>query len=191
MPDLSPDMLKRLLRYDPETGEFFWRGRTQDMFSDSRTRSSAHMCNNWNSTYSGKPAGFYSNSSGYRHIIVLGRNVLAHRAAYAIMTGEWPHKYMDHINRVRTDNRWSNLRPANQCENARNTALPADNKTGYKGVHYNTKRKKFAASIRVNRKLIWLGYHATAEGAALAYDGAAERLHGDFAFLNFGDDYAG
>jgi len=53
------------------------------------------------------------------------RNVKAHRFAFLVMTGTWPRFTVDHINGVRTDNRWCNLRDVTIQENRRNqTAIP-------------------------------------------------------------------
>jgi hypothetical protein len=100
---------------------------------------------------------------------------------HSLITGE---NYVDHINGNGLDNRRSNLRPCTHIENMRNTKLYANNKTGFKGVHYNKRDKKYQANIRVDKKLKALGYYPTAIEAARAYDNAAKEYFGSFARLN-------
>lgn len=87
----------------------------------------------------------------------------------------------DHINGNGLDNRRSNLRIATPQQNQCNRGKQRNNTTGFKGVYYNKKCDKFAAAIRANKKLHYLGLFSTAEGAHAAYCAAADRLHGDFA----------
>lgn len=92
---------------------------------------------------------------------------------------------VDHINRNRLDNRRSNLRICTQFENARNVG-PASHKK-YKGTIKEIKGKSVGwhAKIRCGGKQIYLGYFKDEESAARAYDKAASKLHGEFAYLNF------
>lgn len=107
---------------------------------------------------------------------------------HSLITG-WP--LVDHVNCDGLDNRRENLRPATTAENARNarkTAMPTASQ--FKGVHRNRDWGRWIASIRVNRKSVYLGaFHSEAE-AARAYDAAARELFGEFARLNFPDEPA-
>ena len=87
---------------------------------------------------------------------------------------------VDHINRNTLDNRKCNLRVCNQSENQSNRLKPKNNTSGYKGVSYCKKSKKYRSTI--NKKLI--GYFTTIEEAMIAYDNAAIEIHKDFALLN-------
>lgn len=60
-----------------------------------------------------------------------------------------------------------------------------DNVSGYFGVYWETKRARWRATIKNDRKTKFLGYHKTAEEAARAYDVAARELHGSVAKQNF------
>ena len=94
-------------------------------------------------------------------------------------------KMIDHINCDRLDNRMSNLRIVNASQNQWNKKTQSNNKTGYKGVFYINKSKKFCAAIGKNRVQTRLGYFETALEAATAYNEAAIKLHGKFARLNY------
>ena len=92
---------------------------------------------------------------------------------------------MDHINGNRNDNRRSNLRICSAKENTRNQKLRSNNTTGYKGVSYDQRRKKYIASITVDYKSKFLGYFSDPIEAALKYDQAAILLFGEYARPNF------
>ena len=109
-----------------------------------------------------------------------------HTSMHSVVMGV---KYVDHINRASTDNRRSNLRVCTQQENTRNRKLQAKPKNGdvrYKGVSYfdHIIKKPYQAKISNGYGSSHLGYFATPEEAADAYDVAAEILHGEFACTN-------
>ena len=101
---------------------------------------------------------------------------------HTLLTG-WP--YVDHVNGNGLDNRRANLRPATNQENQRNRGKQENNTSGFKGVGWHKRIGKWQASVRVDGRLVHLGYHATPEAAARAYDAAALEHHGEFAHLNF------
>lgn len=94
----------------------------------------------------------------------------------------------DHINRNTLDNRKENLRIATRSQNAINRRVTKpDQRSQYRGVRFFTQSGKWRAAITQNRRMISLGLHRTELEAALAYDNAATRIHGEFAQLNFAD----
>ena len=105
----------------------------------------------------------------------------AHRLAWFFVYGEWPQKQIDHINGNKSDNRISNLRLATASQNLSNKGITKSNTSGYKGVSFNRTKKKWMASIKVNKKSINLGYFLTPEEASEAYKAAAIKHHGEFA----------
>lgn len=94
-------------------------------------------------------------------------------------------KGADHINGDGLDNRRSNLRPSTTSQNLCNRGKNKNNQSGFKGVWFRKDTKKWAADITIHRKHIHLGSFLTAEKAALAYDSAALKYHGEFARTNF------
>ena len=94
---------------------------------------------------------------------------------------------IDHINGMPNDNRKANLRIATHQNNSRNTKLRSDNSTGYKGVSFSKRERKYRAYITYGKQ-ISLGYFDSPIDAAKAYDKAAKYYFGEFARLNFGKE---
>lgn len=116
-----------------------------------------------------KAAGFeagYLHRTGYIQIEVNGKAYLAHRLAWLLYWGSWPKENIDHINRVKTDNRICNLRDCSQKVNTSNRGLNKNNTSGYTGVSYNSSRSNWVAKYGTKT----IGYFSTPEEAALARD---------------------
>lgn len=120
---------------------------------------------------------WYKSFQGYA---VASKGLLMHR----LVMDTPSQKYTDHVNKDNLDNRKSNLRVCSQSENMGNSKKRSDNSSGYKGVSFYSSRKNWEAYINKGGKRIKLGYHKTAELAALAYNNKAVELYGDFASLN-------
>jgi hypothetical protein len=88
---------------------------------------------------------------------------------------------VDHINGNRSDNRKGNLRICQRFENQANRKAQRNNSSGFKGVYWVKRSKKWTAQITSNGKSHSLGYFYTAEAAHWAYKKAADELHGNFA----------
>lgn len=176
----TPEQLRELLRYEPETGKLYWKPRPVEMFSAGNTSAEAN-CKAWNTRYAGKEAFTSISTHGYRQGSVFDRMYQAHRVIWAVHYGEWPNGEVDHIDTDRLNNRIANLREATHSENKRNQGIRKSNTSGYKGVSWNSGAKSFCAQIYLEGKRIFLGYHATAEAAHAAYCEAAKKYHGEFA----------
>lgn len=166
----TPDELRQLLRYEPETGKLFWRTRTPYMFTDGN-QTAAHSCGRWNSRWAGKEVGT-TNSHGYKTVVILHGRTSAHRIAWAMCNGRWPSQQLDHINGVRDDNRIINLREVSNMENARNTKRHKNNNSGRTGVFYVESRGIWNAYINVNWRKRSLGNFKTFEQACAAREQA-------------------
>ena len=117
---------------------------------------------------------------GYLSVHVDGKNYLIHRLVWLYIYGEWPEKFIDHVNGRKADNRLRNLRLATREENNRNCGIRSHNKTGYKGVTWLAKPKKWMAQIRVDRKQIFLGNFDCPKKAHSAYAAASVKYHGEY-----------
>lgn len=151
---------KDVLEYNESNGYFYWL----------ETRSSTCI--------KGSIAGSVI-KNGYRLIGVFGKRYRAHHLVWIIMTGsKVPKGYeIDHINRNRDDNRWSNLRLATRSQNNINSKdriskLP-------RGVMLN--KGKYTAYIDKQNKRYYLGTYNTIEEAKLIRDNKAIELYGEFA----------
>ena len=153
---LAQTRLQDVLHYDPDNGVFTWRVR--------KGRIAA-----------GSVAGVIDNL-GYVRICVDQKDYRAHRLAHLWMTGEWPEADMDHIDGVRANNRWKNLRSVTRSVNLQNrhNPIPAS-VTGFLGVSLN--HGKFRARIKLNGKQIGLGNFGTPEEAHAAYLAAKRVIH--------------
>lgn len=155
---LTQEKLKHHLFYDQDSGIFTWikpfkRGQKI-----------------------GCIAGVKHNR-GYWAIQFNKRSYLAHRLAWLYVYGEFPENYIDHIDGVRNNNKIENLRLATGLQNSQNRKLPSNNTSSYIGVYFKTMANKWCAKIDFESKRYYLGNHATAELAYMAYKEAKARLH--------------
>lgn len=89
--------------------------------------------------------------------------------------------HVDHIDGDGLNCRRLNMRLCTQSENNLNTPMRSDNKSGFKGVSWEAKAKKWRAEIGRAGKVRTLGRFATASEAHAAYTAAALELFGEFA----------
>lgn len=161
--DLTAEEARRLIRYEPETGEFFYIER----------RSNA--CRK-----DGRAGSF--GQRGVIQVRILGCNYLGHRLAFLLMTGEWPKNVVDHIDGNPSNNRWCNLRDVSQQVNTYNLrSLPRHKRhSRLLGAHWCEQGQLWKSSITVNGQAKYLGVFATPEEASAAYLEAKRRLHPGF-----------
>lgn len=130
------------------------------------------------------------NSGGYPSVRITldGRVVsyLVHRLIVLAFRGEIPYGLtVDHVNRVRTDNRLGNLRLATQRQQTFNASIrPGSSR--FIGVHRACGR--WRACVMADGQKHYAGYFEDEADAARARDAAARKYHGEFAALNFPAD---
>jgi hypothetical protein len=155
------ELLRELLDYNPETGEFLWKYRMGP------------------EALPGTIVGFPCD--GYWRIRVFGKLYMGHRVAYALMHGRWPKPACDHINSDGLDNRAVNLREATFAQNLQNRRIFKSNKSGVKGVCWVKSMKKWRGYVGYKGKHSYCGHFDTVEEAAKAVEKKRRELHGEFA----------
>ena len=121
------------------------------------------------------PVGIKPTVNGYIHVSCKGQKVLQHRLAWLLMTGAWPTDEIDHINGIKTDNRWENLRSVSSRGNKLNRQRQQNNKSGVNGVHWHKPANKWRAVISINRKPIYIGIFDDIRDAEAARKRAEEK----------------
>lgn len=99
---ISPEVLRELLTYNPDTGKLFWKPRPSEMFKNDRGYCS------WNTRHAHAEAFTSLNPQGSLTGSIFGKTYLAHRVAWALYHGEWPSS-LNHVNGRHDDNRITNL----------------------------------------------------------------------------------
>jgi hypothetical protein len=153
---MDKNLVNEWINYDSDTGVFTWkkkRGRVN----------------------SGDECGSIT-GKGYQRIRLNHKNYMAHRMAWLIVYGQLPSEQIDHMNRVKSDNRIINLRELTNMENVQNKLIAhITNKTGMLGVYVQGGR--YRAAIEHDGKRVNLGMFDTAAEASDAYLAKKRELH--------------
>lgn len=166
--ELTQDYLKSVLLYDPVSGTWTWLYRPL-------------ASPQWNGNFAGKAAGGLDPDTGYLRIRIGNKLFYGHRLAFLYMTGSLPVNECDHENLDRSDCRWENLRDATHAENNTNKSNRSDNTSGFKGVSFDKKSRKWVSDFRINGKRYRRSGFITAELAYEAYCRDAIEHGGEFA----------
>ena len=136
---LTQKRLKELLYYNPENGIFTWK-----------------VCPNTNNRVKiGDIAGGID--EGYVRIRIDSKIYRAQRLSFLYMTGKFPKKEVDHINGLRDDNRWKNLRDVSKSVNQQNTFVARCNNKSTSLLGSYPQKNKFKAMITANNITYYLG----------------------------------
>jgi len=153
---LTQGRLKELLHYNYETGVFTWRVKRMPRISAGDIAISYHP-------------------SGYLQTGIDGKRYLQHRLAFLYMLGRFPLNHVDHINHIRNDNRWRNIRESDYKMNAKNQRMYSNNTSGCTGVIWH--RNRWEAQMRINGVSVYIGVFKNKENAIKARK-KAEIKHG-------------
>lgn len=139
---ITQEEVKRYLDYNPDTGIFRWK--------DGASRKMR----------GGAIAGDIG-SKRYISIGINNRSYQAHRLAWLYVYGEMPKSQIDHINRIRNDNRIANLREVDFFINNRNKGLQRNNKSGYSGIKWCSRINRWEVQIGGKKTRKYLGCFKT------------------------------
>lgn len=167
------EYLRAVLSYNPFTGSLVWRRRSAELFSATARRSAEHCCANWNSRHENAPAGSMS-ARGYLVVRLCGTLFMAHRVAWAIETGEWPHGEIDHIDGQTGNLRFANLRLVDRQQNMKNRRIGSHNTSGFMGLR-PTPSGKWCAYIHIDGRQHSKTF--ASQGRALSWRKSMEREH--------------
>lgn len=158
--------MREHLNYNPSTGDFTW------IKLNPKARS----------IKIGDIAG--TNWNGYIGIGFKDKVWSAHRLAVLYMTGKDIPVGMvvDHINHIKSDNRWLNIRVGSSSQNCYNKPLRSSNKSGHIGVHWSNKRKVWNAKLMAGGKAVLDRTFHNLEDAIEARRLAVEKHHGEYAY---------
>lgn len=123
--------------------------------------------------------------NSYGHVVsnkYIREGVYENISLHRVITNAAPGQIIDHKDGDKLNNTKDNLRKATVAENSRNVGINSRNTTGYKGV--SAYRGRYHANIVFNGVNKYLGSYKKADDAAKAYNISAERLFGEFAWLN-------
>lgn len=135
---LTQKRLKNVLKYTHKTGIWVWKNPTSTKIK------------------AGAIAGTIT-KRGYRKIRIDGTKYRSGRLVWLYVYGVWPVYEIDHKNRIRDDDRFINLREATRFGNIVNKGLLKNNKSGFTGVYFDKRIKRWCAQIEKKRKTYYLG----------------------------------
>ena len=161
---LTQERLKAVLNYNPESGEFTWKGGIRG-------------------ARKGNKAG-YRRADGYRQIRIDCRLYYAHRLAILYTTGVFPVDTVDHKNRIPGDDRILNLRCTTNSQNMANSGAQKGSSSRYKGVSWHQASNKWMVRVMAGGINHYLGTFIAEDKAAEAYNQVASEWFGDYAYLN-------
>lgn len=160
------EVIARCMSYNPRTGKVIWIDKVGP-------RSQARI---------GREVGYQANT-GYRRVAFRlegeRREYAVHRIAWFLHYDEWPAFELDHISRVKNDNRICNLRLSTIPVNNLNVGIKKNNKSGYRGVCWNKKERKWKAKANLDNRGVCLGSYDDLEEASLVVEDFYKKMYGE------------
>jgi hypothetical protein len=138
---LTQKTAQELFNYDPETGNLYWKRPTG-------ARS-----------VPGSIVGTL-NFHGYYTVGIFGKKYKVHRIIWLYVYGYTPEHELDHINRIKTDNRISNLREVSHQCNLRNAKQHKSNTSGVTGINFDRRTSSWGSWITIDSKSRFLGRYS-------------------------------
>lgn len=145
---MTHEYLLAYAHYDETTGVFYKKSNGQKLGYKHKVTKGDHY-------------------AYYIRIAHKGKYYYAHRLAMFYISGSCPPQ-VDHINGDTLDNSKSNLRPTTAFGNMKNMKRTRANTSGFTGVHFYKRDKKWEAKIHVNGRSIILGRFLELEDAIKA-----------------------
>ncbi len=162
---ITRERLDQLIEYQPAIGGFVRRRRIGKGGRCTEGARAGHICR-----------------GGYRIICLDYKDYFEHNLVWFVTTGEWPAAGLevDHRDRCKTNNHPDNLRLATRAQNIANAGLGRNNRTGVKGVYFDTERQKYAVQLKMHGKRCSLGRFDSKDEAAQVLKAAHLRHWGEF-----------
>lgn len=160
--------LRELIDYDPVSGIAAWKSRPVTRPHDKT----------WNSCFAGKQIGGRAKTQ-YFWISIHDVNYLLHRVIFKWMTGK-DVLVVDHKDLDKKNNKWDNLREADQSQNRCNAPTGKSSKSGVKGL-FLTRSGKWQGKVTLQGQHYWTARFQLEEDAKEALEKLRSVVHGDFA----------
>jgi len=157
---LTQEQVRRWFDYNPNTGILSRKRRPRSDFTVLNAQSK------WNNQVN-KPCNSID-TKGYLTIYISGKHYRLHNIIWLWQVGKWPTYEIDHIDRVKHNNSWDNLRDVTTSVNARNKSTRKDNTSGVAGVSYDKRNNHWVAFITIETKRVYLGCFKLKETAIIA-----------------------
>lgn len=178
----SAEYLHECFRYEEPTGRLFWKVRPLSHFEREReypAYSAERECKRWNTRYAhtealATPDPVEEYKSGNIHKVTYK----AHRVIWKMKTEKEPPDVIDHEDRDRGNNRWSNLRESDDSKNQINKAGWGATCTQ---IGVRLRNGRWQARIHKAGESFDLGWHSSQSEATAVYKAKAKELYGEFA----------
>lgn len=141
------DYLHECFEYLP-SGILLWKERPHTHFNSFQTWRM------WNARFAGDQSGTVEQK--YLRVLLNKVPYLVHRIIFKMHHNEEPEE-IDHINRIRSDNRIDNLRAANAYLNQNNKSNNLSKRSGHSGITWDKSKDKWKAQTRLQGKQLYVG----------------------------------